>query len=337
MYVDDYDYDLPVDAIAQAAIEPRDASRLLIAATLEEIPFRDVANLFGAGDLLVVNRTRVRPARLQATRVPTGGAVEVLLTRRVDDQRWEAMMRPARRLRSGEVLSVGDRTLRLLSDPQAGVASAVFEPNDDIEAFIERHGSTPLPPYFTGTLDDDDRYQTMFATDLGSSAAPTAALHFTPSVVDSLAARGVDVAEINLEVGLDTFRPMGEGEVEDHVIHTERITVEPPAASAINACKQAGGKVIAVGTTVTRAIESAADPNGTVVPMSGPTSLFITPGYRPLVVDGLITNFHAPRTTLLVLISSLMGDEWKGVYQHALDRGFRFLSFGDAMYLEVQR
>lgn len=336
MHVDDYDYDLPPDAIAQAAIEPRDASRLLIAATLDEIPFNDVASLFSAGDLVVVNKTRVRPARLQANRVPTGGGIEVLLTRRIDDQIWEAMMRPSRRLRRGDILEVGDRTMRLLSEPSGGVVTAVFEPNEDVEAFLQRHGATPLPPYFTGTLDDDDRYQTMFASDLGSSAAPTAALHFTPAVVESLRAKGIGVAEISLEVGLDTFRPMEDGNVEDHEIHTERIAVDPSAAAAINIAKRSGGRIIAVGTTVTRAVESAADVSGIVSPTSGPTSLFVTPGYRPRVVDGLITNFHAPRTTLLVLISALMGEEWRRVYQHALDAGFRFLSFGDAMYIEVQ-
>lgn len=336
MHVEDYDYDLPPVAIAQAAIEPRDASRLLIAATLDEIPFSEIANLFVAGDLVVVNRTRVRPARLQANRVPTGGHIEVLLTRRIDERRWEAMMRPSRRLRRGDVLKVGDRTMRLLSEPSGGVATAEFTPNEDLDVFLERHGTTPLPPYFTGTLHDDDRYQTMFATDLGSSAAPTAALHFTPGVVNSLLAKGVDIAEINLEVGLDTFRPMGDGNVEDHEIHTERVTVDSSAADAINTCKASGGRVIAVGTTVTRALESAADPAGMVSPMSGPTSLFITPGYRARVVDSLITNFHAPRTTLLVLISALMGEEWRRVYGHALDAQFRFLSFGDAMYIEVQ-
>ncbi|MGI9529812.1 MAG: S-adenosylmethionine:tRNA ribosyltransferase-isomerase, partial [Acidimicrobiia bacterium] len=209
------------------------------------------------------------------------------------------------------------------------------EPADDIDDFLGEFGSTPLPPYFTGELEDDDRYQTMFATDLGSSAAPTAALHFTDSVVSSLADAGVGITEVTLDVGLDTFRPMGEGSVEDHEIHTERIAVDQTAAAAINACKRSGGKVIAVGTTVMRTLESAAGTDGVVSPVSGPTSLFITPGYRPKVVDALITNFHAPRTTLLVLISAVMGDGWRRVYQHALDDGFRFLSFGDAMYVEV--
>ena len=336
MQVDDYTYDLPADAIAQRAIEPRDASRLLIASTHEEIRFRDVASLFEPGDLIVVNRTKVRSARLHATRSDTGGAVEVLVTRRVDELRWEAMLRPSRRLRRGVTLRIGDRTVQLLSDPSGGIASVSIDPSVEIEEFIERHGATPLPPYFTGELDDDSRYQTMFASDLGSSAAPTAALHFTPAVVESLRSKGVGIAEITLDIGLDTFRPMGDGSVEDHEIHTERITVDARAVQAINACKDVGGKVIAVGTTVVRAIESAADGDGHVAPTSGPTSLFITPGYRPLVVDGLITNFHAPRTTLLVLISALMGDRWRDTYLYALANGFRFLSFGDAMYIEVE-
>ena len=335
MDVEDYDYDLSADAIAQTAIEPRDASRLLIAKTLEELPFNKVASLFNPGDVVVVNRTRVRPARLRASRIPTGGAIEVLLTRRIDDERWEALMRPARRLRSGERLAVGSRTLRLVSDPRDGVATVVFEQADDIDDFLAEFGSTPLPPYFTGELEDDERYQTMFATELGSSAAPTAALHFTQGVVDSLADAGVRIAEVTLDVGLDTFRPMGEGPVEGHEIHTERIAVDVATADAINSCKRGGGRVIAVGTTVMRTLESAAGTDGAVAPVSGATSLFITPGYRPRVVDALITNFHAPRTTLLVLISALLGDDWKRVYQHALDVGFRFLSFGDAMFVEV--
>jgi S-adenosylmethionine:tRNA ribosyltransferase-isomerase len=337
MDTEHFDYTLPPEAIAQHAIEPRDASRLLIASTLEEIPFRDLASLFTEGDILVVNRTRVRAARLEATRGRSGGRVEILLTRRIDDRLWEAMLRPSRRLHMGERLAVADRTVELLSEPTEGVATLAFLPSDDIEAFVGDHGTTPLPPYFTGALTSAERYQTIFASRIGSAAAPTAALHFTDDVVSSLAEAGVGIAEVILEVGLDTFRPMGDGRVEDHVIHSEQIDVSPETAEAINAARSSGGKVVAVGTTVTRTLESVADEEGTLAPYTGPTSLFITPGYRPRVIDGLITNFHAPHTTLLVLIAALVGDRWKDMYEFALEHDFRFLSFGDAMYIEIRR
>jgi S-adenosylmethionine:tRNA ribosyltransferase-isomerase len=195
----------------------------------------------------------------------------------------------------------------------------------------------PLPPYFRGTIETPDRYQTVFADRLGSAAAPTAALHFTDDVLDALADRGVSVATVELEVGLDTFRPMAEGKVEDHRIHTERIAVPPDTVSAVDAARERGAKVVAVGTTVVRALESAAADNGRIIEFDGPTSLFIRPGYQPKVVDAVVTNYHAPRTTLLVLLDALMGDRWRSVYRYALANGYRFLSFGDAMYFEVDR
>ena len=336
MRTDDFDYELPASAIAQSAIEPRDRSSLLIADTGAIIPFSALDTVLRDGDLLVVNTTRVRSARLRTVRRDTGGSVEVLLVRRVDDERWEAMVRPARRIRTGLELGIGDRTIEVLSDPASGVVTVRFAPDEDIESFLEHAGSMPLPPYFTGDLDDDDRYQTMFADRTGSSAAPTAALHFTPELVDRLVDAGIRFAEVELEVGLDTFRPMVDGDVRDHEIHTERIIVTDDAVRAVAYTRARGGRVIAVGTTVVRSLESVADGTGGITAYDGPTSLFITPGYEPRVVDGLITNFHAPRTTLLVLIAALIGDRWRDLYRHALDQGMRFLSFGDAMFLEVR-
>jgi S-adenosylmethionine:tRNA ribosyltransferase-isomerase len=332
-----FDYELPQDRIAQTAIEPRDGSRLLIASSLEEVPFHRLAEVVDPGDLLVVNRTRVRHARLWGRRADTGGRVEVLLTARIDSGRWEALLRPARRLRSGVELVVSDRRVILLSDPIDGIATVSIRPSADSEAFIEDVGTIPLPPYFTGTLDDGDRYQTMFARDPGSSAAPTAALHFTPDLVDRLVDRGVGIADVELRIGLDTFRPMTVSSVEDHRMHTEEVIVGPEVVDAIARTRRRGGRVIAVGTTVVRSLESAAAEGGEVREMTGPTDLFIMPGYRPRVIDGLITNFHAPRTTLLVLVASLMGERWRVVYDHAIANGFRFLSFGDAMFVEVAR
>jgi len=332
-----FDYVLPLDRIAQTAIDPRDSSRMLLASDLTEIVFRDLATLFDPGDLLVVNRTRVRAARLPAVRQDTGGNVEVLLTQSNSDGTWEALLRPARRLRAGVRLGVGGRTIDVLEDPVDGVSTVVIRPDDDIEAFIETVGSVPLPPYFKGELPDVTRYQTMFADEAGSSAAPTAALHFTDRVVGSLAARGVSIAEVELQIGLDTFRPMASETIEGHAIHTERAIVNRDAVDAVAAARVAGGRVVAVGTTVARTLESAATGDGLVREMDVPTDLFIRPGYEPRVIDGLITNFHAPRTTLIVLVATLLGDRWRTVYDHALANGYRFLSFGDSMYIEVTR
>jgi S-adenosylmethionine:tRNA ribosyltransferase-isomerase len=231
----------------------------------------------------------------------------------------------------------GPITATLLSDPFDGVATVGLDADVDIEDAIASHGTIPLPPYFHGTLNDPDRYQTMFARTVGSSAAPTAALHFTPSVIAGLERRGVDVAEVELNVGLDTFRPMSGVNVDDHTIHSERIAVTLEAADAVRRTRDHGGKVVAIGTTVVRTLESVGQRDGTIEPYEGDTDLFITPGFTPNVVDAVVTNFHAPRTTLLVLISSLIGDSWKDVYAHALASDYRFLSFGDAMFVEVSR
>ncbi|RLE14847.1 MAG: tRNA preQ1(34) S-adenosylmethionine ribosyltransferase-isomerase QueA [Actinobacteria bacterium] len=337
MLIGDFDYELPGAAIAQSAIEPRHDSRLLLASGLTEIPFHQMASLFRAGDLLVVNRTKVRAARLIGSRVPTGGRSELLLTKRIDPHRWEALVRPAKRMTKGTIIDCEDITVELLSDPVEGVATLGLTSTRDIEDAIARVGEIPLPPYFHGSLDSPDRYQTLFATRIGSSAAPTAALHFTDDVVSGLADKGVRIAEVELEVGLDTFRPMGDGLVEDHLIHSERVVVDASAVAAVDRVRATGGRVIAVGTTVVRTLETAATGDGRIRPLEGETDLFITPGYRFSVVDGVLTNFHAPRTTLIVMIAAMLGDRWREVYDHALEERFRFLSFGDAMYIEIKK
>lgn len=337
MQVSAFDYDLPDRLIAQSAIEPRHDARLLLVDRLEDIPFRELDSVLRADDCLVVNTTRVRHARLMGRRIDTGGRVEVLLTARLDNTRWEAIVRPARRLRAGISIEVGPLVATLDEDPVDGVAVVALTPERDVEGVIAEVGSIPLPPYFHGTLDDDERYQSMFSRTVGSAAAPTASLHFTPVVVEAIAKKGVDMADVELHVGLDTFRPMGDGAVADHVIHTERVVVGPDTVRRVQATRRRGGRVIAVGTTVVRALESAASGPGTLHPYDGQTDLFIMPGYRPRIVDAVITNFHAPRTTLLVLIAALMGDQWRRVYEVAIDRGLRFLSFGDAMFFEVDR
>jgi len=337
MLTTDFDYDLPTRSIAQEAIEPRDGSRLLLTNPLRDRYFTDLPSVLSPGDLLVVNRTRVRAARLIGERLPGRGRTEILLAQRVDPVRWRALMRPAAKLRAGSVVECDGLTVTLLTDPDEGVATVAVDADGDIEASIEAVGQVPLPPYFHGSIDDPSRYQTMFAERLGSSAAPTAALHFTDRVVAALVERGIILAEVELEVSLDTFRPMHDGEVEDHRIHTERIIVPPPAVEAVASARARGGRAVAAGTTVVRTIESVAIGCGLVREFDGPTNLFITPGYEPQVVDALITNFHAPRTTLIVMLAALMGDRWRAVYEHALASGYRFLSFGDAMYIEIDR
>jgi len=337
MHTKDFDYDLPEAAIAQEAIEPRDASRLLVAATMQDMHFSDLPMILEPGDLLVVNTTRVRAARLIGHRPPGMGRTEVLLTQRVDPQRWRALVRPASKLRAGSRIQCNGLDVTLMTDPAEGVATVTISAEGDIEEAIASVGEVPLPPYFKGTIADPERYQTLFADRIGSSAAPTAALHFTTAVVEGLAERGIEIATVELEVGLDTFRPMLEGNVEDHRIHTERIIVPPETVAAVNATRIRGGNVVAVGTTVVRTLESAANGDGGITEFDGPTSLFITPGYQPKVVDAVITNFHAPRTTLLVMLAAFMGNRWADAYRHALDSEYRFLSFGDAMYIEVDR
>jgi len=337
MQASDFDFELPASSIAQSAIEPRDRSRLLEVDGLIDRRFRDLASMLEPGDLLVVNRTKVRAARLMGTRFGTGGSVEVLLAQRVDHRRWRALLRPARRLGRGTIVTCGDLTVTLLTEPHQGVATVSVTSVGDVDEAIESWGEVPLPPYFKGILEDPLRYQTIFATALGSSAAPTAALHFTDGVVRELTRHDIGIAEVELDVGLDTFRPMADGAIEDHRIHTERIVVPPETVDAIATTRRRGRKVVAVGTTVVRTLETAATVGGLVGSFEGPTDLFITPGYAPRVVDALITNFHAPRTTLIVMVAAFMGDGWRAVYAYALDHGYRFLSFGDAMYLEIER
>jgi len=337
MRTDEFDYTLPGDAIAQSAIEPRDDARLLMLDGLHDRRFHELPDVLSPGDLLVVNRTKVRAARLLGSRRPGGGKTEILLTQRVDPDRWRALLRPASKLATGTVVDCGDVTATLLTDPHEGVATVALEAHGDIEAAIEAAGALPLPPYFKGTLDDPARYQTVFARTVGSAAAPTAALHFTDGLLGALAVRDITITEVDLEVGLDTFRPMTTALIEDHTMHTERVRVSNDAVDAVGAARDRGGRVIAVGTTVVRSLESAGMPNGAIQPFNGPTDLFIRPGYEPQIVDALITNFHAPRTTLLVMLAALIGDRWKDAYAHALEKGYRFLSFGDAMFAEVDR
>ena len=333
MDVTEFDYDLPEEAIAQEPIEPRDASRLLVVPGLVDRVFRELPDLLEPGDLLVVNRTRVRSARLRA-RKATGGSLEVLITRRLDAGRWEALVRPARRVRPGTTFTSGSLRGTVVAGPDRGrVEIELEDPAGDVEAAIERHGTVPLPPYIHTTLTDPERYQTVYAASVGSAAAPTAGLHFTEELMARLAARGVEMAPVELDVGLATFLPMQGATVEDHTMHVERYAVPQGTVDAVDRARSRGGRIVAVGTTVVRTLE-AASVSGGLVAGEGETDLFIAPGHRFRSVDAVVTNFHAPRTTLLVMLAAMVGDRWRTAYLHALERGYRFLSFGDAMYIE---
>jgi len=332
MRTSEFDYVLPGGAIAQRPVAPRDAARLLDARDLTDRTFRDLPALLTSGDLVVVNNTRVRAARLHGRKEETGGAVEALILTRLDDGRWEALVRPARRLHAGTRLRFGELRGRILEDPVRGKVLLELE-GDDIEAMIAVHGEVPFPPYITAGPSDPEEYQTVFADKVGSAAAPTAGLHFTAPVLAALADRGVDVATVDLQVGLDTFRPIDTEHVEHHEMHTEHFSIPVETATAVSGARRRGGRVVAIGTTVVRALEAASVGNE-VHPGEDSTDLFIHPGYEFTVVDALVTNFHIPRSSLIVLVAAFVGNRWRNVYATALERGYRFLSFGDAMYAE---
>ncbi len=314
-----YDYELPVSAIAQTPIEPRDAARLLVATdndgSVAHRHVRDLPELLDDGDVLVVNETRVLPARLHLQK-QTGGAVEVLLLEEIDGH-WEALVRPGRRVPPGTVLQGAPGLVVEVGDHVGDGRRRVRVDGD-----LAQHGEVPLPPYIHESLADTERYQTVYATTPGSVAAPTAGLHLTDGVLDRCRAHGIIVATVDLAVGLDTFRPVTADKPEDHQIHSERYHV---SQETLDTCRRAR-RVVAVGTTTVRALESAA--RG---PLSGRTSLFIHGDFDFQVVDVLLTNFHLPRSSLLLLLSSFAGERWRDLYKTALAEGYRFLSFGDAM------
>lgn len=338
MRTDDFSYLLPEEAIAQQPAEPRDSARLLDTRGMTDHTFRDLPQLLEPGDLVVINTTRVRAARLHGTKRGSGGSVEVLLLRTTDRRRWEALIRPARRIRPGTVIDLGDLTATVMASGDGGLfeVELVSADGTDIEVEIARSGTTPLPPYIRRPLSDESRYQTVFADRIGSAAAPTAGLHFTHRVFRGLRDRGIGLATVELEVGLDTFRPISADHIGDHQMHSERYVVPNETAQAVTGVLQTAGRIVAVGTTVVRTLESAADVDGLCVG-EGSTDLFITPGYRFRIVDGLITNFHVPSSTLVVMLEAFMGEAWRMAYAHALARGYRFLSFGDAMLAERAR
>lgn len=333
MKVSDFHYHLPAGAVSQTAIEPRHSSRLLDTRDMTDHLFLDLPRLLRPGDVVIVNNTRVRAARIEAVRAATGGKVEFLFLGALADGTWQALAKPARRLRPGVELDVDGARLKVVANLGGGLVHLGAEV-DDMESLLARSGSVPLPPYFVGGLADPERYQTIYAQQPGSVAAPTAGLHFTDEVFKGLKEIGVEVASIELHVSLDTFRPMDVENVDDHRMHSEWCEVSDDASAAVARCRDHGGRVVAIGTTVVRTLESFADGSGGVEAGSGPTDIFLRPGQPINVVDLLVTNFHLPGSTLLVLLEAFMGRHWRDAYESALARGFRFLSFGDAMLCE---
>ncbi len=332
----DFTYDLPPAAIAQRPVEPRDSSRLLLFPGRVDHRFSDLPDLLHPGDLVVVNDTRVRAARLQGRRT-TGGTAEALLLAPSGIGTWSALVRPGRRLEAGAVIEFGEIVATVVSDPTDGLTTLRLEGPEDLEAAIARQGRVPLPPYIHSELDDPDRYQTVYAATVGSAAAPTAGLHFTPALLTRLRRRGIGVAAVELQVGVGTFRPITVDDVTDHHMHTERISIPEATATAVADTRRRGGAVVAIGTTVVRTLEARGRRDGQVEAGRGETDLFITPGFEFEVVDRLVTNFHQPASTLLCLVAAFVGDAWRGIYETALARGYRFLSFGDALLMDRTR
>lgn len=341
MKTSDFYYDLPNELIAQTPIEPRDSSRLLhLDRNSGEISHRHFYNILDylkKGDLLVVNNSRVIPARLYGKRIDTNADVELLLLAQLENNRWETLVKPGKRARVGGLLSFGDGLLQgeIIEIKEDGNRIIELSCKENIFVALDKIGQMPLPPYITQKLADKERYQTVYSKDLGSAAAPTAGLHFTKELLQKVEDMGVDIAEVTLHVGLGTFRPVKVDDVNNHHMHSEHYIMTQEAADKINHAKQNGGRVICVGTTSCRTIESVAAFQGEIKECSGYTDIFIYPGYEFKVMDGLITNFHLPESTLIMLVSALCGFEnTMHAYKVAVDEKYRFFSFGDAMMIE---
>jgi S-adenosylmethionine:tRNA ribosyltransferase-isomerase len=344
MRVDDFDFELPEDLIALRPVRPRRTARMLIArpdGTNAIQPFETLPTHLRAGDLIVFNDTKVIPARLSGVRVrgESEVRVEATLIRRLAEDRWQALAKPGKRLREGDTIHFGDLTATLAVKGFEGLVDLVFDRSGAaLDEAVSAIGAPPLPPYIATRrktdVEDDSDYQTMFADKPGAVAAPTASLHFEPEVTDALHRAGVLEARLTLHVGAGTFLPVKSETTEGHKMHSEWGEITPQAAAAINAARSAGGRIIAAGTTAMRLLETAADPDGTIRPWRGDTDIFITPGYEFRAVDGLITNFHLPRSTLFMLVCAFMGTErMQAVYGHAMEERMRFYSYGDSSLL----
>ncbi|MEK5181424.1 tRNA preQ1(34) S-adenosylmethionine ribosyltransferase-isomerase QueA [Paenibacillus odorifer] len=341
MNVDAYDFHLPEELIAQTPLADRSASRLLLVnkedGELAHRHFTDIIDYFNPGDTLVLNDTRVIPARLFGVKEDTGAKAEVLLLKNLGDDRWEALVKPGKKLKTGAVIIFSDELRAVIEDEaDMGGRTLRFIYQGIFQEILDRLGTMPLPPYIKETLDDRERYQTVYARHEGSAAAPTAGLHFTRELLEQIEAKGVNIAYITLHVGLGTFRPMSVEKVEEHVMHSEYFVMSQETADTINATKARGGRIIAVGTTSCRTLETVGRQCevGPLVECSGWTDIFIYPGYKFSVVNALITNFHLPKSTLVMLVSALAGREHiLAAYEEAIEQKYRFFSFGDAMFI----
>lgn len=338
MKTSDFYYDLPKELIAQSPMENRASSRLLVydrsKKTIEDRVFSDIIDYLRPGDVLVRNDTRVIPARIFGHREETGGTMEFLLLKRIDGKRWECLAKPGRRAKPGLTFRVSDElSVTVIDTLEDGNKIIELQYDGILEEILDRVGEMPLPPYITEKLQDQSRYQTVYAHENGSAAAPTAGLHFTPELLKRISDKGIDIVDVLLHVGLGTFRPVSVENVEDHHMHSEYYRCTDEAAERINAARRSGGRIIAVGTTSCRTLESIADDDGIVHAGSGMTDIFITPGYKFKAVDALITNFHLPESTLMMLVSAFASrEEVMRVYAHAVEERYRFFSFGDASF-----
>lgn len=343
--VKQFDFHLPEELIAQTPLEDRTASRLMIVdrttGALEHTHFASIVDELEEGDVLVLNDTKVLPARLYGTKEGTGASLEVLLLKEHGQDTWETLVKPAKRVKVGTVVTFGDGTLRARCTDVLPQGGRMFEMMYDgiFYEVLDALGEMPLPPYITEKLDDQDRYQTVFAKERGSAAAPTAGLHFTTELLETIEAKGVDIAYITLHVGLGTFRPVSVDSIEDHDMHSEYYVVSEETAETIRRARARGGRVISVGTTSTRTLETVArDNDGDIVASSGWTDIFIYPGFTYRAVDALITNFHLPQSTLIMLVSAFSSrDIMLHAYEEAVNERYRFFSFGDAMFIRNRK
>ncbi|TWT09035.1 tRNA preQ1(34) S-adenosylmethionine ribosyltransferase-isomerase QueA [Planomicrobium sp. CPCC 101079] len=345
MNVNDFDFELPEQLIAQTPLLDRTSSRLLVmdkeTGVVAHRYFRDILDHLHAGDVLVLNDTRVLPARLMGVKEDTGANIELLLLKQIEDDVWETLVKPAKKVKVGTVVSFGEGLLRAECTAILDHGGRHFKMIYDgiFYEILDALGEMPLPPYIREKLDDQDRYQTVFAKERGSAAAPTAGLHFTEELLDEIRAKGVEIAFITLHVGLGTFRPVSVDSIEDHAMHAEFYRITQETADVINSAKQRGGRIISVGTTSTRTLESVANKfGGKLQEDSGWTDIFIFPGFEFKAVDGLITNFHLPKSTLVMLVSALSNrDNILNAYNEAIGEQYRFFSFGDAMFIEPEK
>ncbi|MEG1892660.1 MAG: tRNA preQ1(34) S-adenosylmethionine ribosyltransferase-isomerase QueA [Bacilli bacterium] len=341
MDIEEYNYDLPKNLIAQTPLKDRSASSLLVmdklTGALEENTFKNITKYFNKGDVLVLNDTKVIPARLIGIKEETNAVIELLLLKNIENNKWECLAKPAKRLSIGTIISFGDSTLKceVISKKDEGLVEVNFIYEGIFMEILDSLGTMPLPPYIHEKLEDQSRYQTVYAKNIGSAAAPTAGLHFTSELLEEVKKMGVELVFVTLHVGLGTFRPVEEADITKHHMHSEYYIMSKSAADSLNKAKLNGNKIYAVGTTSTRVLETILSKNDSFIETSGNTDIFIYPGFTYKAIDGLITNFHLPKSTLLMLVSALSSKEYiLNAYQYAIKNDFRFFSFGDAMFIK---